>query len=99
MFLQHLQLAYPIHKHKIQFYIIPYKKLIIFLSCYHLVWYYYLLKSVYFFLAGFGYRHLQYALMFAACTVAYGMRGVLNVAIIAIIKKYSDDKDYKVRFK
>lgn len=45
---------------------------------------------------GLGHRHIQYLLMFAACTIAYGMRSVLNVAIIAILNNDKKDRDYPV---
>ncbi|XP_050502755.1 putative inorganic phosphate cotransporter [Diabrotica virgifera virgifera] len=43
---------------------------------------------------GCGYRHAQYLLLFVGCTVAYGMRSVLNVAVIAIISPDDKNKDY-----
>ncbi|XP_056640310.1 putative inorganic phosphate cotransporter [Diorhabda sublineata] len=46
--------------------------------------------------SGLGYRHIQYLLLFAACTIAYGMRTVLNVAIIAILSNDKKDRNYPV---
>ncbi|CAG9865516.1 unnamed protein product [Phyllotreta striolata] len=45
--------------------------------------------------AGFGYRHVQYILMLAACTVSYGIRGVLSVAVLAMIADDNNEKSYK----
>ncbi|CAH1154736.1 unnamed protein product [Phaedon cochleariae] len=45
-----------------------------------------------------GIRHLQYLLMFSGAVVVYGMRTVLNVAIVAMLNKEEDatERNYPV---
>ncbi|XP_023014226.2 putative inorganic phosphate cotransporter [Leptinotarsa decemlineata] len=44
--------------------------------------------------SGFGYRHVQYVLLFCCSVVAYGSRTILNVAIVEMIPEDSVVKDY-----
>ncbi|XP_023014196.2 putative inorganic phosphate cotransporter [Leptinotarsa decemlineata] len=44
--------------------------------------------------SGYGYRHVQYVLLFWAATIAYGMRTILNVAIVEMVSEDSEGKDY-----